>query len=51
MDEIRASAGTEAGEVTDDDLLAAVMTMEQTECDSELSDDLLLSAVADVEHC
>ena len=47
-DQVNASVA-EYSEVDDDDLLQAVMAMEQTEYDNELSDDALLSAVADVE--
>ena len=48
LDQVRASVA-EYSEVADDDLLQAVTAMEQTECDNELTDDALLSAVADVE--
>ena len=37
-------------EVADAELLQAVMAMEQTDCDDELSDDALMSAAADAEQ-
>jgi len=48
LEQVRES-DAEQNEVADDDLLEAVVMIEQTECDNELSDDALLSAVDDAE--
>jgi len=49
LEQVRASAA-EISEVADDDLLQAVMAIEQTQSDDELSDDILLTAVAEAEN-
>jgi len=49
LEQVRASAA-EISEVADDDLLQAVMAIEQTQSDDELSDDVLLTAVAEAEN-
>ena len=48
LEHVRVSTA-EINEVADDDLLEAVMAIEQTQCDNELSDDALLLAVAEAE--
>jgi len=50
QEQVRASVAAELCEVDDDDLLQAVMAIEQTASDNELSDDELLSAVVDAEN-
>jgi len=49
LDQVRASVA-DYSEVDDADLLQAVITVEQTELDAELSDNELMSAVAAAEQ-